>query len=81
MTQVGMLWLVTEKNYEVGLLKGIEHFEKTFGIRPDGIELNPAHEIKEVDGIKCTPNHKVQKVNAMYVSNHGLEALQAFRKL
>jgi hypothetical protein len=77
----GMLWLITEEDYELGVAKGLQHFEKTFGFKPDTIEINPAYEIKEVNGIKCIPNHKVQKSNAMYVSDKGLEALRTLRNL
>ena len=73
--------VVTEKDYELGVAKGLQHFEETFGIKPDTIEINPAYKIKEVDGIKCIPNHRVQKSNAMYVSDKGLEAMRALRNL
>lgn len=76
MSQVGMLWLVTEKDYELGVAKGVQHFEKTFGIKPDSIEINPAYKFKEVDGIKCIANHTVQKSNAMYISNQDLKSLR-----
>jgi len=76
MADVGMLWLVTEKDYELGVANGLKQFEKTFGIKPDSIEINPVHKFKEVDGIKCIPNHKVQKSNAVYVSDKDLKALR-----